>query len=102
MTPLAQASQVIGFEQQVLTLGADNSAVAAKLRQLAPHFVQLFQENGVEVTGILVKVQVAAPSAARIPDGRTLNAAGRQQISGLVSTLPDSPLKDALQRLMKK
>jgi hypothetical protein len=99
---LAHASQVIGFERHILILGADNSAIAAKLRQLAPQFVHLFQESGAKVTGILVKVQVATTATKRASPRHSLGAAGRQQIATLAAGLPDSPLKIALQRLLAR
>lgn len=99
---LARASHVIGLEQHILTLGADNSAIAAKLRQFAPQLLSQLQENGVEVTGILVKVQVAQPPVTHIQADHTLGETGRQQIENLTSTMSDSPLKDALQRLLKR
>ncbi len=99
---LARISQVIGFQRHILILGATNSAAAAKLRQLSPQLVQVFQENGLKVTGILVKVQVAVPDCKRAPAGRTIAAAGREQVAALAATLKDSPLKTALQRLARK
>jgi len=98
---LARASHVIGLERQLLTLGADNSAIAAKLRQLAPQLLSQLQENGVEVTGILVKVQVAQPTATHDHSSHTLGKTSRQQIADLALTMPDTPLKQALQRLLK-
>lgn len=96
---LARLSQVIGFERHILTLGAANSAAAAKLRQLSPQLVQLFQENGLKVTGILVKVQVAVPNGKRAPARRSMTPAGRRHVAALAETLADSPLKHALRRL---
>lgn len=99
---LAKISQVIGFERHILILGAGNGAAAAKLRQLSPQLVQVFQENGLKVTGILVKVQVAVP-ASRLPRARpSMAPAGRQQVAALAATLADSPLKTALQRLAEE
>lgn len=99
---LTHSSRVIGFEQHILTLGADNSAIAAKLRQLTPQILGLLQENGAEVTGILVKVQVSQPPVALDQTDHSLGEIGRQQIINLADTIPDSPLKYALQRLLKR
>ncbi len=98
---LAGASRVIGFEQRVLTIGADNSAIAAKLRHLAPQILFQLQENGSEVTGIRVKVQVN-PERARRHSAHVLSDAGRQQLADFSATIKDSPLKRALQRLTKR
>jgi hypothetical protein len=98
---MASASQVIGFERQVLIIGACNSAIAAKLRQLAPQFVQMFQGSGAKVTGIRVRVQVANQPPVRKLPHPPLGAAGRQHMKDLAENLPDSPLKQAVQRLAK-
>ncbi len=96
---LAHASQVIGLEHHILTIGATNSAAAAKLRQLAPQLASLLQRSGLEVTGILVKVQVAPPLAARTLRRHCVGAEGRRHIADLAAALPDSPLKSAILRL---
>jgi hypothetical protein len=99
---LASASRVIGVERHVLKVGAENSAVAAKLRQLAPQILLRLQEDNAKVTGILVKVQVGRPQAKPTRAARVLSQTGRQQIEELASNLADSPLKSALLRLIRR
>ncbi|MDD5180086.1 MAG: DciA family protein [Gallionellaceae bacterium] len=96
---LVRASRVLQFERQTLTLAADNSAVAAKLRQIAPDLVQLFQDSTCEVTGILVRVQVTLACSRHAPAPVLLSATGRARLIELAAILPDSPLKSVLQRL---
>jgi hypothetical protein len=98
---LATASQVIGFERHTLVIGANNNTVAAKLRQLAPQFILLFNGVGSKVTGIRVKVQVARPLPHRKSPNNSLSVAGSQQLAKLAESLPDSPLKKALYRFSK-
>ena len=93
---LLSCSRVSQLESGTLTLVADNGAVAAKLRQLAPELARLLQNRGCEVTGIRVKVQVAAPAAARVRRSGTLSPEGKKQLASLADKLPDSPLKNAL------
>ncbi len=99
---LARSSHVLQLERQTLTLAANNSAAAAKLRQLVPELAGLFQNAGCEVTRIQVLVQVALPPAIRTPTPASLSAAGRERLTELAVELPDSPLKSALQRLARK
>ena len=99
---LMRASRVLQLERQTLTLAADNSAIAAKLRQLAPELANLLQSAGCEVTGIQVKVQVARPPIIYTPTPALLSVTGRQRLTDLADKLPDSPLKNALQRLARK
>lgn len=98
---LKQSSRVQQMEGKILTLAADNGAVAAKLRQLVPELTRLFQHKGCEVTGIRVRVQVSSPPAKRAAPPVRLNEAARQRLMDSVRQMPDSPLKCALQRLGK-
>lgn len=101
-TSLAHTSRVVQLDRQTLTLAADNSAVAAKLRQLAPRLARMLQESGQEVTAILVKVQVALPPISPPASQAALGYAGQKQLIASAEKLPDSMLKRALQRLAKK
>lgn len=98
---LLRASRVYWLDQQILTLAANNTAVAAKLRQLAPQLALQLRQRGAEVTGIKVTVQVTMPPAKPDTKGHTLSTAGRRQVGDLAQNLPDSPLKNALQRLAR-
>lgn len=98
---LVRSSHVQWLDRQLLTLAADNAAVAAKLRQLAPQLAEQLRQRGVEVTGIKVVVQVGRQQTVRSPSKRTLSSTGRQQMSELAGNLPDSPLKQALQRFAR-
>lgn len=99
---LACASHVMQLDQQTLTLAADNGAVAAKLRQLAPRLAHLLQESGHEVTVIQVKVQVTLPPSTPSTSPAALSSTGQKQLIASAEKLPDSLLKSALQRLAKK
>lgn len=99
---LIRYSRVLQLEQQILTLAANNGAVAAKLRQLVPELTRTLQNKGCEITGIQVKVQVTLPAAECTPTPPTLSATGQKRLIELAVELPDSPLKSALQRLANK
>lgn len=96
---LLRSSHVMQLEHDILTLAANNSAIAAKLRQMAPELVKQLQLHGCEVTGIQVKVQVTLPPSSRPSIPSSMSAQGKQMLSNLAKTLSDSPLKSALQRL---
>jgi hypothetical protein len=98
---LLQASRVMQLHDKTLILSADNGAVAAKLRQISTELTALFQTMGSEVTGIQIRVQVRASSAPAIPHRRILGNYGRNELEKLSLSLPDSPLKTALKRLVK-
>lgn len=58
---LIQASRVVADRGGELVIAADNNAIAAKLRQLAPRLLKNLQKQSAEVNGIQVRVQVSAP-----------------------------------------
>ena len=96
---LLRASHVIQLEQNVLILAANNSAIAAKLRQMTPEFVSQLQLRGCEVTGIQVRVQVNTPPDTYTTAPASISVEGKQLLNELAETLADSPLKRAIQRL---
>ena len=59
---LISASRVVGDREGTLIVAADNGAIAAKLRQLAPRLLKNLQKQRAEVTGIQVQVQVSRPA----------------------------------------
>ena len=85
-----------------LTLYADNGAVAAKLKHMAPRILAKIRQRGYEVTGIHLQVQ------ARIRDNPLpqkqicVGAEGRSAIQELVEKLPRGDLKVALARLARR
>lgn len=101
-TSLARFSYVYSVELQTLILAASNSAIAAKLRQLAPQLAGQFRYAGQEVTRIQVRVQVGSHPVGCVSAVRALSADGRQKLVELAGNLPDSPLKKALQKLAEK
>jgi len=101
---LARASRVANLKTGTLLILADNAAVAAKLRQLAPRLLLHFKEREKEVTGIRVEVQVK-PHKIKAEDdvtGRSLPPDAIKEFSTLSDALPASPLKNALDRLVAR
>ena len=99
---LQRSSQVLRLHQQTLFIAADNGAVAAKLRQMTTELISLFQARGCEITGIQIKVQVAAPPRTIPAEPRRLGKEARDALSELQENLADSPLKNAIKRLARR
>jgi len=99
---LLHYSRVLKLESQILTIAANNSAIAAKLRQIAPTITKKFQDGGCEVTGIQVRVQVTFTPPAESVVRPVLSRVGRNRLIELATGLSDSPLKNALQQLARK
>jgi hypothetical protein len=89
-------------QTQTLTLSADNGAIASKLRQMTTELAAKLRENGCEVTLIQVLVQVNPPPFIPPHQAHILSASGKTHLTELSEKLPDSPLKDALNRLVKR
>lgn len=100
--PLEPYCQVGSLRQRRITIFADNGAVAAKLKLLTPTLMKNLQNKGLEVTSIRVEVQV--PSRARPSQHakRKLSLPASDCLRKMAETLPDSPLRLALERLSKR
>ena len=99
---LVQGSRVLRFENNQLTLAADNGAVASKLKQLAPQLISSFRTRGCEVTGIQTQVQVNTNPPARHLPPREIGEQGRVALDELAHELPEGALKSAVARLSHK
>ena len=95
---LASTSLAISDTGELL-LYADNGAVAAKLRQVAPRVFLFLQQRGVEVTGIRVQVQVGFRHKPLRQKQIFLSRPGRDAVMALAKRLDNSPLKSALARM---
>ncbi len=88
-----------------LTLYASNGAIAAKLKQISPSLLLKFQKKGHEVTAIRVAVQ-AHHHTTGVDSGadknRGMGSVGAESLSQLAAGLPESPLKTAVESLLKK
>jgi hypothetical protein len=102
--PLARAARIKSYRAGTLFLLADNAAVAAKLRQLAPRLLVHVQERKFEVTGIRVGVQVTpSPPPPRTTSRRSTPAREAvRTMEMLAASLKDSPLRSALMRFVRR
>jgi len=101
---LAAASRVGNLNSGTLIVLADNAAVAAKLRQLAPRLLLHLRNSPFEVTGIRVEVQVN-PHKIKAEDEftkRPLPPDAIQEFAKLSDALPPSALRSALARLVAR
>ena len=99
---LARACSVANVKQGKVVIFAENSAVAAKLKLVAPTLKNRLLESGHEVTGIDVEVQLKLrESTPRTPEHR-LTPAAAQELSALADQLPDSALKNVIISLASK
>lgn len=101
---LATSCRVANYKLGKVVIHAESGAVAAKLRQMIPSLVSEFSLEGSEVTEIQVKVQPshAAPQHNKLILPGVVGASAKSDLHRLAEQLPeDSPLKAALERLVK-
>lgn len=100
---LGQASRVANFRSGTVVIHANNGAVAAKLRQLAPTLVNGFSKRGMECTEVLVKAQaMEIRDQSRTSTQKPLSSTTRGTLAGLAVALPASPLRAAVETLLAR
>lgn len=95
---LARSSWIANPKAGVIVIHAVNGAVATKLNQLTPRFIDEFLKRGVDLTGIEVRLQVTPlPTAPAQCVPRALSAGARQALARLEDSLPPG---SALRRIV--
>lgn len=90
------------LDEGVLTVYADNGAIASKLNQQLPSLLEKLQKRGGKITGIRIDVQVKIPLAARPYTPKPIiSATGLASLKELEINLPESKLKEALTNLIE-
>lgn len=99
---LIAAACVGALQQGALTIYVNNGAIAAKLKQQAQSLLAKLRESGLEVTSIRFEVQVrVAENSAKHEKEIALSAGALNSLEHLADVLEDSPLREALRRLVK-
>jgi hypothetical protein len=99
---LRRSSSIANYKQGKVVIFADNSAVAAKLKLLAPTLTGVLVKNGFEVTGMQVEVQPKSPLAEAKPKHANLSETAAAELTKLSDQLPDSQLKSSILSLAGK
>jgi hypothetical protein len=101
---LRRSCSIANYKLGIVVLLADNSAVAAKLRQLEPRLLEHLGASGRKVTGIKVQVQGRTSFGAQVTEEKALSLPPRagEALAELGAKLPDTPLKAAVEKLAKK
>jgi hypothetical protein len=101
---LAEASRVRNYRAGTLFVSADNAAVAAKLRQLAPTLLSSIRKTEAEITVLRIDVQVSGAAFERRPKSRktalTPDALGK--LAALSEQVANAGLKSALETLVRR
>ena len=100
---LAMSSRVKNYRTGTLFIAADNAAVAAKLRQLAPTLLAFIRETEAEITALRIEVQVGGAARERVRESQktALTSDAVEKIQELSKRVGDAGLKSALARLAR-
>ena len=99
---LAASSRVKNYKTGTLFVSADNAAVAAKLKQLAPRTLMSLREVEAEVTAIRIEVQVTGAQRVYKSAKKALTPDAVEKFDSLTRRVPDGALKTALAALVKR
>lgn len=99
---LARSCSIANLKQGKVVIFAENSAVAAKLRLLAPGLMERLLQTGHEITGIEVEVQLKSRDVTRRFEDHKLTPGAARELAALADQLPDSALKNAINSLASK
>ena len=97
--------RVLQLREGQLHIAVPNAALATRIRQMLPKLQAGLREKGWPVDGIRIKVQMMS-GEDRVPDRPAAQAAlptqAVQAFAELAQALEASPLRDALQSLVKR
>lgn len=97
---LAEHCAIEKFSNGILVIGAENSAVAARLRQIAP---SLCKRLGAQINSIQIVVRANRRKHSNNAIAKSkpmLNQAAIHNLKQLALDLPESPLKLAIESLL--
>ncbi len=101
-----QHSTQVGFiEKECLVILAFHGSAAANLRQRAPSILKQLQDFDPAIEKIKIEVQVHPTPVSNADShkvSRTLPESGIKSFQVLADELSDSPLREAIKRLLKK
>ncbi len=99
---LLRSCSIANYKQGKVVIFAENSAVAAKLKLLAPTLRDHFVKSAIEVTGIEVEVQPTNPAPPPPAKHTYLSTGAAQALTDLANQLPDSKLKSSISKLAEQ
>jgi hypothetical protein len=99
---LADSCSIANCKQGKVVVFAPNGAVAAKLNLLRPTLLDRLSQRGIEVTGLDIRVQPRDGSPQVTEKSSKLSPEAAQELDRLYGQLPDSKLKDAVGRMLRR
>ena len=100
---LRHAARVANYKSGKIVIHADNGAVAAKIRQMSQRLCDELSKGGAQCSGVEVKVQPRQiPCQSRPSTSKPLSAGACGALRSASASLPDGPLRNALDVLLAR
>jgi hypothetical protein len=100
---LSDFARIANYKSGKVVILADNGAVAVKVRQLSQRLCDELSKGGLECNRIDVKVQPQQiPCKSRPSTRKPLSAGACEVLRATSATLPDGPLRNALDVLLAR
>ena len=100
--PIRRSVEIASLKQGTVVIFAENNAIAAKLRLLAPNLIDLWGRSGMQVNAIRVSAQATTPSREPAPPKSGVSPGAARALEDLAEQLPQTPLRDAVRSLAAK
>jgi hypothetical protein len=100
--PLRRATHIAAYKQGKVVIFAENNAIAAKLRLLAPRMIELWGQNGFDVSAIRIEAQASAAAKSPQKAPMEVSASAGKSLASLAQALPDSALRQSVESLARK
>ena len=95
-------AHVANYKSGKIVIHADNGAVASKIRQMSQRLCDELSKGGAQCNGIDVKVQPRQiPYQSTSSTQKPLSAKACGVLQATTESLPDGPLREALDRLLQ-
>jgi hypothetical protein len=94
--------RVSNFRQGLLVAGVGGGALAHRLRTLAPQLVEALRAKQIAVVELRAEVRPAVSPPPSPPKRAVLGPMARESIERLAASLPDSPMRSALERMARR
>lgn len=99
---LADSCSIANYKQGRILIYAFNGAVAAKLNLLRPTLLEQLPKRGVEITGLDIRVQPRPERRQAVEKSSKITREATERLSRLYKQLPDSELKNAVGRILRR
>lgn len=92
--------RICGRQEKAFVLAVRSSAVAARIRMMTPRLLRALADQCPAGTDLKIVVEIAGLRPRGGANGRRLGSAAMKSLGALAASLPDSPLRRAIDNLV--